>query len=102
MMRPHLACLPLAWRYPSPHRSIHERRRQGLRSPPSDRQEAVTVHDRHSKGFDAAAFCKTYELVKPFIPAALKLIEAVPVYGPKIGRLLRFVCKIADALCASS
>lgn len=56
----------------------------------------------HSKGFDAAAFCKMYESVKPFIPAALKLIEAIPVYGPKIGRLLRLLCKIADALCASS
>lgn len=45
--------------------------------------------------------CATYAKIKPLLEAALPLIAAIPVYGPKIAAAIKFLMALADKVCAA-
>ena len=62
---------------------------------------AISQHDA-ARGItvpNLGELCKVYKTVKPSMQSALPLIQAIPIYGPKIAAVLTFLLKVADMAC---
>lgn len=47
----------------------------------------------------AATVCERYKQVRPWLERFLRWVERIPRYGKKIGQVIRFLMRIADAVC---
>jgi hypothetical protein len=43
--------------------------------------------------------CKTYHSIKPFLETILPWVERIPIYGKRVADAIRFLMRLADALC---
>ncbi|GKS63239.1 hypothetical protein YTPLAS72_05430 [Nitrospira sp.] len=50
---------------------------------------------------EATDLCEYYKALRPLLVIALPLIEKIPVYGKKIGDILRFLMTMADKCCST-
>lgn len=48
---------------------------------------------------DPGQLCNQYRQLKPLLNTALKLVKAIPVYGPRIASAIQFLMQIADTVC---
>lgn len=48
---------------------------------------------------DRGQLCEQYRSIKPLLERAIKLVQAIPVYGPRIASAIRFLMTIADQVC---
>src|SRR5688572_25683387 len=55
--------------------------------------------DFSAAGMDPAQLCDQYRRIKPLLQTALKLVKAIPVYGPRIASAIQFLMQIADTVC---
>ena len=48
---------------------------------------------------DRNQLCEQYRRIKPLLETAIRLVQAIPVYGPRIAAAIRFLMTIADQVC---
>ena len=48
---------------------------------------------------DPGQLCEQYRRIRPWLETVLPMIQAIPVVGPKIVRVVRMLMSIADTLC---
>jgi len=55
--------------------------------------------DERGLADSAAALCESYRKIKEPLQSALELIEKFPFVGKKVANAVRFLMRIADAVC---
>lgn len=71
----------------------------------SEALRALEQLDSHIGGASAAdaldrnQMCEQYRRIKPLLNTAITLVQAIPVYGPRIAAAIRFLMGIADTVC---
>ncbi len=51
---------------------------------------------------DPQKICAEYKKLRPFMVAVLPFIEKIPLYGKKIGAVVRYLMSMADHCCQAS
>lgn len=77
---------------------------------PGDHSEALAALERldaeigaagTAATLDRADLCAQYHRLKPLLATAIKLVQAIPIYGPRIANAIRFLMTLADQVCPS-
>ena len=64
-----------------------------------ERIESEFGQSRLESAVDPGQICQQYQQIKPLLNTALTLVQAIPIYGPRIAGAIRLLMGIADTLC---
>jgi len=66
-----------------------------------ERLEAEIGSVSATESLDRNQMCEQYRRIKPLLNTAITLVQAIPVYGPRIAGAIRFLMGIADQVCGA-
>lgn len=66
----------------------------------ADERLAQPEADALDLGQIVGEVCRQYSRVKPFLEAALWLVERIPVYGKQIASAIRLLMGLLDRICS--
>jgi hypothetical protein len=64
-----------------------------------ERLESEIAGVSATDSLDRDQVCEQYRRIKPLLNTAITLVQAIPVYGPRIAAAIRFLMGIADRVC---